>query len=130
MKTNKLVFIAAFIALLMILAACSSAAIELDEQDNGQSVEVASGDKVTITLEGNPTTGFSWEVDEINSAVAELAGEPDYKTDSKALGSGGVYTFTFKAVAAGTTNIRLVYHRSWEEGVDPEKVYEVTLNVK
>lgn len=130
MKTNKMVFIAAFIALLMALAACGAAAVELSEQDNGQSVEVASGEKITITVEGNPTTGFSWEVDEIDAAVAELVGEPGYKSDSKALGSGGVYTFTFKAINVGTTNIKLIYHRSWEEGVEPEKVYEVTLNVK
>jgi len=130
MKMNKFAFIAAFLALLMTLAACSSAAVELDAQENGQSVEVASGDKFTITLEGNPTTGYSWEVSEFDQAVVELVGEPDYKTDSKMIGSGGVYTFTFKAAAAGTTNLKLIYHRSWEEDVEPEKVYEVTLKVK
>lgn len=129
MNQNKYAIIAAFIALLMTLAACSAAAVELDAQDNGQSVEVASGEKITITLEGNPTTGYSWEVSEIDAAVAELAGEPDYKSDSKMLGSGGVYTFTFKTTAPGTTNIKLIYHRSWEDA-EPEKVYEVTLNVK
>ena len=129
MKQNKYAIIAAFIALLMTLAACSAAAVELDATENGQSVEVASGEKITITLEGNPTTGYSWEVSEIDAAVAELAGEPDYKTDSKMLGSGGVYTFTFKAIAPGTTSIKLIYHRSWEDA-EPEKVYEVTLNVK
>lgn len=130
MKKNKLVFIAAFIALLMLLTACGSAAVKLDEQDNGKSVDLESGKTVSITLEGNPTTGYGWEISEIDPAVAELAGEPDFKSDSKALGSGGVYTFTIKAVAPGTTSIKLVYHRSWETDVEPEKVYEVTLNVK
>lgn len=127
----KRIFLSAvFIVSLMILTACSSAAVKLDEQGNGQSVELKAGQKLTVSLAGNPTTGYSWEVSEIDPAVVELVGEPDYKTDSKMLGSGGVYTFTFKAAAAGTTNLKLIYHRSWEEGVDPEKVYEVTLNVK
>jgi len=130
MKNKKLTLMAAFIALIFTLAACSAVAVRLDEQDNGQSVDVASGDKITIRLEGNPTTGYSWEVSAIDPAMVELVGEPDYKTDSKALGSGGVYTFTFKAAAAGTTSLKLIYHRSWEEDVDPVKVFEVTLNVK
>jgi len=130
MKNKKLTLMAAFVALIMTLAACSAATVKLGEQDNGQSVDVASGDKITITLEGNPTTGYSWEVSAIDPAMVELVGEPDYKSDSKALGSGGVYTFTFKAAGAGTTNIKLVYHRSWEEDVEPAKVFEVTLNVK
>jgi len=130
MKNKKLTLMAAFVALIMTLAACSAAAVRLDEQDNEQNVDVASGDKITITLEGNPTTGYSWEVSAMDPAMVELVGEPDYKTDSKALGSGGVYIFTFKAATAGTTNIKLIYHRSWEEDVEPVKVFEVTLNVK
>lgn len=114
----------------MILMACSSAAVKLDEQGNGQSVELETGQKLAISLAGNPTTGTSWEVSEIDPAVVELVGEPDYKTDSKMVGSGGVYTFTFKGVASGQSSIKLVYHRSWEEGVAPEEEYEILVNVK
>ena len=74
MKKNTIIFIAALIALLMTLSACSTAGVKLDEQHNGQSVEVNSGDRITITLEGNPTTGYSWELSEFDQAVVELAG--------------------------------------------------------
>jgi len=129
MKKNMITFIAALIALLLTFSACSTAGVKLDEQHNGQSVEVNSGDRITVTLEGNPTTGYSWELGELDSAVVELVGEPDYKTDTKMFGSGGTYTFTLKAVAPGATTVKLIYHRSWEDA-EPEKVFEVTLNVK
>lgn len=129
MKISRITLIAAFIALLMTLTACGSAAVKLDEQDNGQTVEVNSGDKITITLAGNPTTGYSWELSEFDASVVELAGEADYKSDSKLLGSGGVYTFTLKAGAPGSTVVKFIYHRSWEDA-EPAQVFEVTLNVK
>ena len=129
MKISRISLIAALIVLLMTLTACGSAAVKLDEQDNGQSVEVSSGDRITITLEGNPTTGYSWEPGEFDASVVELVGEADYKSDSKMLGSGGVYTFTLKALAPGATTVKFIYHRSWEDA-EPAQVFEVTLNVK
>ena len=128
MKKNSLA--ATFIVSLMILTACSSAAVKLDEQGNGQSVELEAGQKLTVSLAGNPTTGYSWEVSEIDPAVVELVGEPDYQSDSDLIGSGGVYTFVFKGVAPGQSSIKLVYHRSWETDVEPEKEYEIFVNVK
>ena len=129
MKIKRITLIATLVLFLMPLTACGSAAVKLDEQDNGRTVEVNRGDKITITLEGNPTTGYSWEFGEFDPAVVEAVGEADYKSDSKMLGSGGVYTFTLKAVAPGTAAVTLIYHRSWEDA-EAEKVFEVTLNVK
>jgi predicted secreted protein len=74
MKKNTPIFMAALIALLLTLTACGTAAVKLDEEHNGGSVEVNSGDKITITLEGNPTTGYSWELSELDQAVVELVG--------------------------------------------------------
>ena len=130
MKKRTITLMTALIALLLTLTACGAAAVKLDEQHNGGSVEVNGGDKVTITLEGNPTTGYSWELSELDPAVVELVGEPAYKSDSKLIGSGGAYTFTLKALTPGSTTVKLVYHRSWETEVEPLEVYEVTLNVK
>lgn len=130
MNKNTLFFVAALIALSLTLTACGSTAVKLDASDNGRSIEVNNGDKITITLEGNPTTGYSWELSEYDAAMVEPVGEPAYDSDSKLLGGGGAYTFTLKALAPGVTTVRLVYHRSWETDVEPLQVYEVTLNVK
>ena len=128
MKKHKL--IAVFIVSLIALAACGAPAAKLVEADNGKIVDLKTGETFTISLEGNPTTGYSWEVSGIDPAVVEQVGEPDYKSDSSLIGSGGMSTFTFKAVASGSAPVMLVYHRSWEKDVAPMYEYEVMVNVK
>ena len=112
------------------LTACAATAIKLGESDNGTTINLNTGDKFTLTLPGNPTTGYSWEISEIDSTLIELVGEPAYETDSNRIGSGGMFTFTFKALSAGRSNIKLIYHRSFEQGVEPADIYQVTLDVK
>lgn len=127
---KTITLMAALIVLILTLTACGSAAVKLDEQDNGASVEVNSGERVSITLAGNPTTGYSWELVDFDEVVVEAVGEPEYKSDSKLIGGGGEYTFTLKALAPGTTTVRLVYQRSWETDLEPIEVFEVTVKVK
>jgi len=113
--------------------ACSSAAaglVELGPEDNGSSVILPAGDNLSITLEGNLTTGYSWEADPLpDPAVLELVEEPSYESSSKALGAGGKFTFTYRAAGEGQTNLRLIYHRPFEPDVPPLEVYELTVRV-
>ncbi len=127
---KKLTLIAVLIVALTALAACGGPVAKLVESDNGTVVDLKTGEMFTISLEGNPTTGYSWEVSGIDPAVVELAGEPDFKSDSNLIGAGGMFTFTFKAAAAGNAPITLVYHKPWEEDVAPLKEFMVTVNVK
>jgi inhibitor of cysteine peptidase len=98
--------------------------------DCGSTVELNSGDTLSLSLEGNPTTGYPWEIDSNDPAVMELAGEPEYNPDSEAIGSGGTYTFRFTAVAQGQVTLRLIYHRIFEEEVPALKSCEVIVTVK
>jgi inhibitor of cysteine peptidase len=45
------------------------------------------------------------------------------------VGSGGVYTFIFEAVAPGQGVLKLEYARPWEEGMAPIQTYSVTVTV-
>ena len=96
--------------------------------DNGAILSIEVGDVVTLELEGNPTTGFAWESTPIDETVLTAAGKPQYRTDSDLIGSPGVFTFQFRAVAEGETRVELVYHRSWEE-TDPLQTYHFTVIV-
>ena len=107
-----------------------STTVELTQADSGKSVEVAKGATLAITLEANPTTGYTWEVASGDESILKLAGEPDYKADSDALGAGGMMTLKFQAEAAGTTSLKLVYHRPWEKDQEPEETFEVAVTVK
>jgi inhibitor of cysteine peptidase len=115
------------------LSACSSsnvARVRLSEKDAGREVELHSADRLAITLEGNPTTGYQWEVASVDSAILNQIGDAEFKPDSTALGSPGKVTLTFGAVASGQTTLKLIYHRAFEKGVPPLKTFEVTVIVK
>jgi inhibitor of cysteine peptidase len=87
----------------------------LTEADAGKTVELRTGDRLSVSLMGNPTAGYSWELTTVDRHVLAPAGEPAYHASSAALGSGGVFAFEFEAVAAGQTALRLVYRRPWEK---------------
>jgi inhibitor of cysteine peptidase len=119
--------------LLLVLAACSSTGgnpLMLTEKNDGQNVQMSNGQQLVVTLEGNPTTGYTWEVDTIDQAILKQIGEPEFKASSGALGAGGLMTLQFQAVSQGETPLRLVYHRPWEQDIAPEKTFEVNVVVK
>jgi inhibitor of cysteine peptidase len=101
--------------------------ITVSEAQDSQTVQLNVGDTLKVQLEGNPTTGFSWATETLEATVLRQEGEPQYEAESSQLGSGGTYTFTYTVVGKGESSLRLVYRRSWETGVAPEKTYEITV---
>lgn len=114
----------------ILLSACGGNSMVVDEAANGQTVNVKVGEPITLNIAGNITTGYSWNVSEIDTSILQQNGDPDYKADSSLAGAGGMYTFKFNAVAAGTTTLKLAYLRTWETGTPPIKTYELTVDVK
>ena len=113
----------------LMLGACSPMAM-FDKTYNGKTVELKAGETFEINLEGNPTTGYTWEVDvEPDPAVLGLSGEMDYRSSSDEVGAGGVFIFPYQATGPGETTLRLVYHRPWEKDEEPLEVYELTVQV-
>ena len=74
---------------------------------------------MTVTLASNPTTGYGWQVVEINNTVLVQDGDPEYKQEpgmDGLVGAGGSETFRFKGAGAGRTTLTLGYMRPWESG--------------
>lgn len=136
MKRNASVRIALLLVLgvTMVLSGCQNpfvkGPVKLTETDAGSTVEMNVGDMLQVTLEGNPTTGYDWEMASGDAAVLEQLGASTYKADSDLMGAGGQVTLRFKAVAAGQTTLQLVYHRPWETDEPPAETFEVTVVVK
>ena len=55
--------------------------IQLNENANDTVVNVLTDQKIIISLKGNPTTGFAWSLQDINSDVIRLISE-DFISDS------------------------------------------------
>jgi len=104
--------------------------VQLTAADDGRAVELAVGQRLGVSLEGNPSTGYAWAVDELDPSVLEQVGEFAFEADSDAVGAGGILTGTFAAVAPGQTALKLVYARPWETDVDPLEIFEVRVTVR
>ncbi len=120
MKRMMLLFAAAAIAAL--LCACSAGAQEKVYGKEDTNISVSAGDTFVIKLDENPTTGYKWSFTVSDDSVIELS-KDEYmqeNQDSGVVGAGGTRVLTFKAKAAGSAQINMVYERSWEKNEDDE----------
>jgi inhibitor of cysteine peptidase len=128
----KRIFFLTIIGLVLILAvtACGSNGVKVDESMAGQTITVKSGEVITVNLAGNPTTGYNWYTANLDTSILSQQGDPDFKADTTAIGSGGMVTLKFKAESAGTTTLTLNYMRIWETEVPPAQTFTVTIVVE
>jgi inhibitor of cysteine peptidase len=121
-----------FVLVPILATACGPAKpIALTIAENGGHVNINVGSQIIITLDGNPSTGYTWETKDLDTKVLEQIGDPIFISNNPGLvGSGGILTLTFKALQTGTTTLTLIYHRPWETGVDPLDTYSITVIVK
>ena len=118
------------IVLTAINGCAAHSALALTAEDNGTQINIEEGQTITIMLEGNPTTGYTWDVADGTGAVLRQVGETEYEAESDLIGAGGVQTLRFEAVEAGETELSLVYHRPWETNVEPLETFTVRVVVK
>jgi inhibitor of cysteine peptidase len=84
--------------------------VKIDETRMDATVRVAQNATVELTLKGNATTGFMWDALTFDPKVLEsTTKEPEFKADSSAVGAGGTYTWKFKAIGLGGTDLKLDY---------------------
>ena len=128
------------LAAAVILSACSppqSIQVSPPEQlpittsDNGTKVNAFDGQELVITLDGNPSTGYTWETKDLDPTMFLQVGETQFTSSNPNLvGSGGTQTLTIRTLKTGTATLTLVYHRPWETGVAPADTFSVVLLVK
>lgn len=101
----------------------------IDENYNNQEYRVSCGETFTLSLEGNPTTGYQWILNDNYSQGMLSLVENFYvssQSEPQAVGQGGRYYWRFKALQAGSTEIKLTYARPWESRV-PEQTFTVNI---
>jgi inhibitor of cysteine peptidase len=112
----------------LLLTACSVQTIT--QKMDGQTISVRAGDAFIVKLAGNPTTGYSWQLADQDENIVKLDGDPEYKSDSVLVGSGGMYTYHFKAVSSGTVTLKFNYLRTWETDTAPAQTFSIIIEVQ
>lgn len=129
--TTKSFLLFVILGLLIPTTGCGQQKVALTAAHKGSQVEVAVGQQILVTLDGNPSTGYSWEVKDLDTSLLEQVGEAEFESRAPSLlGSGGTLTLTFKALQAGTTTLTLVYRRPWETEVEPIDTFSVTVVIQ
>ncbi|MBY0358590.1 MAG: protease inhibitor I42 family protein [Candidatus Obscuribacterales bacterium] len=102
---------------------------KLNERNDGQTISVNKGVDLKISLAGNISTGYTWDVESTSGKAVEQVGGSDYvdSSNSDRQGAPGTFVHTFKANETGTTTINLKYSRP---GGKPARTYSVTIDVK
>lgn len=101
--------------------------VEIDESNNGGQVELVLGEILVVRLESNPSTGYGWEIDELDENILQQIGEVGFESsvpDNPPPGTGGWAIFRFEAVGEGESELRLIYHQPWTEE-EPLVIYTV-----
>lgn len=133
-KPHSPILVVLLIALLIAGAGCSgTASLTLTEADNGATIEVAAGTTFTVRLQGNPTTGFTWEAQDLDTRLLRQVGETEFESSNDQpglVGAGGTLVLRFTALEPGATTLTLVYHRPWETNVEPADRFTVTVIIK
>lgn len=81
-----------------------------------QTIQVSPGDTIELQLEENPTTGYSWAIE--NLAPAFTVQQNDYELLSEAgIGGGGTRKVLLKVEGSGNGQIRLNNRQPWSGDV-------------
>lgn len=116
----KKVLSVGIILLLLVVTGCSCSKKEEKEKAVQQ---------LSITLEGNPTTGYEWtcKADSTDILTSVSDKYTAYNNNEEITGSGGTYEFIFKGNNSGMTTILCEYKRSFEK-IEP--LYKIQYQVQ
>ena len=127
-----------FVCLLTVslsLVSCLSTTpkeLSVDIASSGKELALAAGGTLTVTLESNVTTGYSWN-ENANIGDKTVMQQTDHKYQPPATvipGAGGNEVWTFKAIRAGRSLISMEYRRPFEPNAPAAKTFTLTVVVQ
>lgn len=127
--------VAASSVFIISLFGCSPvppAAKAIDIIESGKQVEIPVGGVLSVTLESNLTTGYSWNANATISdrKVLEQSSHQYQPPANQIPGAGGREVWTFTGLARGTSSIEMEYKRPFEPDNPPANTFNVTVIVK
>lgn len=103
-----------------------------DATQGTHKITCKAGETFTISLEGNPSTGFQWDFDQgfdTDFVIYQGSKEESTNKDTEIVGAPNIYTWTFKALKKGTTQAIMKYQRPWEKDPVNDKTILVEVTI-
>lgn len=108
----------------------SGTTLKLTEQENGGTATISVGTGVEVLLSSNASTGYSWQLADVDQAVLEKTANTFIPPSSTIPGASGQEQWDFVGRAVGQTQLRMEYRRPWESADMPAaQTFTVTITV-
>ena len=101
----------------------------LNRDDQNRTAELRVGDRFKIRLPENPSTGYTWAIDETDSRLLALDGTAYEEPTEGFIGARGRRVFSFSARQPGEVALKLKYWRFWEGNGSATEHYAVNLRI-
>ena len=112
----------------------SDVTTRITADQNGQTVNVAVGQRFAIELVGVPTAGYVWapaQVPAFISPAGETSGNTTQAQSQPGFTGGNHWEVTmFTATAAGTGEIVMEQRRPWETNEPANQTFRVTIHAQ
>src|SRR3989338_4627528 len=101
--------LAVIILIIMSVAAFRAAKspVKITEDNKDSTVEMRVGELLEVTLIGNPSTGYMWDVASVNPNILKPIEQLEFQGDSKAIGAPGKLTLRFEATRPRKTPLKI-----------------------
>jgi predicted secreted protein len=95
-------------------------------------ISVKSPDEFTIKVKSNPSTGYSWSLDQpLDETAFRLIGrDMEAPINTGIVGAPQYEIWKFKTLKSGRFIIDLNYSRSWENNIPPLKTHRFIILVE
>ena len=91
------------------------------QQDDSIGAHV--GETFTVELEGNPTTGYEWQLAQDDPRFRLI--KKDYARPGPGVGAATKERFQIEALQSGSTTLTFTYKRGWETEVLDTKRFQL-----
>jgi inhibitor of cysteine peptidase len=89
------------------------ATITLSENNHHQHIDIDANDIVQLQLDEAPTTGYKWEIAELNTNDLQIISEDFILNPNAGVGGAGRKIIQLKALRKASGNLKLEYRRPW-----------------
>ncbi|MCH6233432.1 protease inhibitor I42 family protein [Cognataquiflexum rubidum] len=97
--------------------------LEINENWHGQTVTLNKGDYLNIKLIENPSTGFSWEISEMDDTQFKVTEDTVSNQMKGEFGASIEKVIQLKALKSGISSLEIIYKRPWEKGSQENKIF-------
>jgi predicted secreted protein len=96
-----------------------------------RSIKLSQGQRTTVQLDENPTTGYRWQIDRTKSDNLSIVRIDDLgfsaPEGSTRVGASGVHRWNIEGASAGKARIVFEYLRPWEK--EAVRHHEISVEV-